>query len=71
MSSSHRQSVPCNAAVYRDDRAIGPVRLPATNRLSFVEQFNRLYQPVGIALQPLDAVDREGSEKNAAGSRDS
>lgn len=51
MSSSNRRAEPCDAVVYRDDRAIGPLRLPSKNAASFIEQFNRLYGDSGMALE--------------------
>lgn len=53
MSSSNRTALPCDAAIYRADRPIGPMRLPRKDRASFVEEFNRLYDGVGISIEPI------------------
>ncbi|MCA9135572.1 MAG: hypothetical protein KDB00_02405 [Planctomycetales bacterium] len=50
MSSSNRSTSPCDAAVYRDEKPVGPLRLPMEETASFVEEFNRVYRQVGIAI---------------------
>ncbi|WP_182867633.1 hypothetical protein [Stieleria mannarensis] len=51
MSSSNRTAVPCDAAIYRDDHPVGPMRLPIKEPASFVEEFNRLYRRAGIVIE--------------------
>lgn len=50
MSSSNRALIPGDAAIYRNNHPIGPIRLPRKEPQSFVEQFNRLYQGTGIEI---------------------
>jgi hypothetical protein len=52
MSSSNRTTLPFEAAIYRNDKPVGPMRLPAKEKMSFVQEFNRVYRDAGIALQP-------------------
>ena len=59
MSSSNRQPVSCDAAVYRQQHVVGPIRLPEKNPLTFIEQFNRIYRSAGIELQRTDVVENE------------
>ena len=51
MSSSNRTSLPVEAALYRDDKPVGPMRLPMKEKISFVQEFNRVYRDAGIAIQ--------------------
>lgn len=51
-SSSNRTALPFEAALYRDDKPVGPMRLPMKGKMSFVQEFNRVYRDAGIAIQP-------------------
>lgn len=51
MSSSNRTTVPFDAALYRDDKPVGPIRLPMKKKASFVQEFNRVYRDTGISLE--------------------
>jgi hypothetical protein len=55
MSSSNRGSINrdptyCEAAIYRDQKPVGPVRMPMKKRASFVAEFNRVYKQTGITI---------------------
>ena len=50
MSSSNRNRIPEEAALYREDRPVGPVRLPMIEKGSFVEEFNRVYRALAIEI---------------------
>ena len=50
MSSSNRGPTHCEAAVHRDEKPVGPIRLPMKEKASFVEEFNRVYQGTGITI---------------------
>ena len=62
MTSSHRSTHPCEAVLHRDDTSgftiVGPMRLPTKNPSSFVEEFNRTYKSIGLAIKTLSATGR-------------
>ena len=64
MSSSTRAATPCEAAIYRKDRPVGPVRLPRTGKSLFIEEFNRLYDSTGISIEGTD-INAEQQETAA------
>lgn len=59
-SSSNRAAMVCDAVLYQDDRAIGPMRLPQNRSDDFIQLFNRTYQGLGIRLA---AIQPEGDKK--------
>ena len=52
MSSSNRAAEPCDAVVTASGQPTGPIRLPEEDAADFVEQFNRAYARLGIAVRP-------------------
>ncbi|MEO1527503.1 MAG: hypothetical protein AAFX06_18905 [Planctomycetota bacterium] len=50
MTSSNRPPGESDAAVYRDDRPIGPLRLPRKAKKDFIAEFNRIYQGMGLVI---------------------
>ena len=68
-SSSNRGARICDAVVMKDDRAVGPMRLPDNRADDFVDHFNRTYQDIGMSLEPLAEPDPNekipGSPKTA------
>ncbi|QDV46150.1 hypothetical protein Enr13x_60540 [Stieleria neptunia] len=54
MSSSNRTAIPCEAAVYRNDHPVGPMRLPMKDPAAFIKEFNRLYREAGIVIEPIE-----------------
>ncbi len=59
MSSSNRVASPNDAAIYRDQKPVGPLRLPMKERASFVEEFNRVYRNAGILIEPIGQETEE------------
>lgn len=53
MSSSNRITSPSDAAIYRNDKPVGPLRLPMKEKAIFVEEFNRVYRDAGILIEPV------------------
>ncbi|MCO8120211.1 hypothetical protein NHH03_00555 [Stieleria sp. TO1_6] len=49
--SSNRAATPCDAVIYRDEKPVGPLRLPRLKKGSFIEEFNRLYRKSGMAIE--------------------
>ncbi len=52
MSSSNRARIASNAILIRDAETVGPIRLPMNRADDFIDQFNRTYGQLGIALVP-------------------
>jgi hypothetical protein len=50
--SSNRAIPPCDAAVSRADRDVGPMRLPRKHSSEFIEEFNRRYNSAGLSIRP-------------------
>ncbi len=62
--SSPRSAVACDAVLHRDDRATGPMRLPVEEPSQFIDEFNRRYASVGLAVRPLDELNTSEKEKH-------
>ena len=56
-SSSNREASICDAVVMKDDRAVGPLRLPDHRADDFVSHFNRTYAELGMSLEPVAEPD--------------
>ncbi len=52
-SSSNREASICDAVVMKDNRAVGPLRLPNHRADDFVSHFNRIYAELGMSLAPV------------------
>ena len=52
MSSSNRSGGVCDAVLVRKEQKVGPMRLPISRADDFVDQFNRIYGGMGMALVP-------------------
>ncbi|TWU08304.1 hypothetical protein Pla52n_08860 [Stieleria varia] len=50
--SSNRESHPCNASLHREQRVVGPIRLPRSAPAVFIESFNQIYGSMGIVVLP-------------------
>lgn len=48
--SSNRLAIPSDAIVMRQDEPVGAVLLPSVEIESFVEEFNRTYESIGMRL---------------------
>jgi hypothetical protein len=55
MSSSQPRPLPAEAIVRRDDKSIGPIRLPE-KPTTFVQTFNRIYGEKGLTIQPVQTT---------------
>jgi hypothetical protein len=58
-SSSNRGPGACDAIVTIQDRQVGIIRLPENRADDFVDQFNRTYQELGLALQPITPSEKK------------
>ena len=58
-SSSNRVSEINDAVLVKDQRALGPLRLPEIRPDDFIDHFNRTYQSLGITLSPIPAKPNE------------
>lgn len=52
-SSSNRGAGRCDAIVSVNDQQAGVIRLPENRADDFIDQFNRTYSEMGMALHPL------------------
>jgi hypothetical protein len=50
-SSSNRDASITDAVIVRENRNLGPIRLPEHRAEDFISLFNRLYDSVGLGLQ--------------------
>ena len=48
--SSHRPPIASPAVVRHGQRPVGPLVMPMTETESFVEEFNRIYQSIGLTV---------------------
>lgn len=53
-SSSNRTATRCDAVLWNQDRALGPIRLPISRAEEFVADFNRIYKGLGIVLNAVE-----------------
>lgn len=54
MTSSMTEAMPDPEGIlFREEKTLGPIRLPTKHQADFVQQFNRLYQDYGIRLVPV------------------
>ncbi len=67
-SSSNRGPGVCDAIVAMEGCQVGVIRLPRNRAADFVDQFNRTYQGLGLALLPLppSAKDKKIPASNDA-----
>lgn len=59
VSSSNRISEINDAVLVRDERAVGPMRLPDNRPDDFIDHFNRTYESLGMTLTPNEADSEE------------
>lgn len=64
-SSSNRVSEVNDAILTRDERTVGPMRLPDSRPDDFIDHFNRTYESLGMTLSPNEA---ESDDKKIPGS---
>ena len=50
MSSSNRPAGESDAAVFRGDQPVGPLRLPRKAKQDFIAEFNRIYGDAGLKI---------------------
>jgi hypothetical protein len=70
-SSSNRVSEINDAVLTRDERAVGPMRLPDNRAGDFIDHFNRTYESLGMTVAPNEADPNEADpneEKKIPGS---
>ncbi len=60
-TSSNRHLQLKGAALHQQKRCVGAVRLPLTRQADFVDDFNRIYQSIGMSLKSTDSF---GARKN-------
>jgi hypothetical protein len=65
--SSNRAVPPCDAYLERNDHPAGPLRLPQQNKNSFIAEFNRKYDSVGLLLQPIKKPETDDQTKPVKG----
>jgi hypothetical protein len=64
-SSSNRVSEINDAVLTRDERAVGPMRLPDNRAGDFIDHFNRTYESLGMTVAPNEADPNEADPNEA------
>lgn len=64
--SSNRTAVPFEAALYRDDKPVGPIRLPMKQKIAFAREFNRVYRSTGLELETFAQESVAAAENSEA-----
>ena len=70
MSSSNRLVNRSDATIFREQVAVGPVRLPKKDQNAFIDRFNQLYRSHGIELitdPKQEPPDSESDQRIEAG----
>lgn len=70
-SSSNREGGVSDAVLWKDRRAVGPMRLPQSRAEDFVFDFNRIYRGIGIVLNALETDSAKKIPDNAGVAGDS
>ena len=69
-SSSNRETTISDAVLWKNQRPLGPMRLPENRAAEFVADFNRIYRGLGMSLRPVDRPNKKisGSSETAGDS---
>ncbi|MEM9585710.1 MAG: hypothetical protein AAGA03_00390 [Planctomycetota bacterium] len=57
--SSPRKWIPGDAIVMQANQPVGPLLMPSADPVSFVDEFNRTYQSIGLKLRLSENTDQQ------------
>ena len=68
-SSSNRGPGACDAIVSINNQQVGVIRLPENRANDFIDQFNRTYAEMGMALEPIPGAVEEPADEQTKNPR--